>query len=520
MKSRLSTSWNPWRNWLLLVITIVIWGVTDVRHRARIDPDNALAHKTDFTVYTEAGAAFFDGRMPYEVTNSRGWHYLYPPLFAMSVAPLSLLDTQSQAIVWYVISVAACFGCWAECKRLTRALGGPAKHWWSQMNGAYADQPNDFERDTSTSTIAGKLPNWLCWLALATVALPVLNCLQRGQVGVVIVYLLLLGTRLALTSCSWVGALTAGIVLSLPIAIKLTPLLPVGLLLIEFAVLAFYARRSYSCQIGKIAVFNAVISRALIFGGGQALGLLLFLIVVPGLAIGQQQNFGHLQTWIARVAVNEDVGKDNDFNTRSKRNQSLANAVERLGNYFAYVTDKGPNDRLVDFPETTGAAMPMDRPEVRTATKIIAATLVFLLLVGAWRVCRLGDIVGLIAFFGLACTATLLVSPLSWGHHYVMLLPAAIFVPYWHLQRSNLTTARWLAGSLCGLTLTHYLLMDVAGRLGVLGLGTTVWFVAAVTSIAWPRTAAALAPQQQPATDMIQNSGDSVISPRLCRGIG
>ena len=51
-------------------------------------PEDPLQHKTDFTVYTEAGAAFFDGRPPYEVSNPRGWIYLYPPLFAMLVAPL------------------------------------------------------------------------------------------------------------------------------------------------------------------------------------------------------------------------------------------------------------------------------------------------------------------------------------------------------------------------------------------------------------------------------------------------
>ena len=75
--------------WFALLIAIVVWGWVDVRRRARIDPDRPTVHKTDFTVYTEASAAFFDGRDPYEVTNPRGWHYLYPPLFALMLAPLA-----------------------------------------------------------------------------------------------------------------------------------------------------------------------------------------------------------------------------------------------------------------------------------------------------------------------------------------------------------------------------------------------------------------------------------------------
>ena len=73
------------------LIALVIWGWFDVRKRGRSIPTITTAHKTDFTVYTEAGAAFFDGRDPYDVTNPRGWGYLYPPLFAILVAPLHAL---------------------------------------------------------------------------------------------------------------------------------------------------------------------------------------------------------------------------------------------------------------------------------------------------------------------------------------------------------------------------------------------------------------------------------------------
>lgn len=55
--------------WIIVVAILLVWGFTDVRRRADLDPHNIGAHRTDFTVYTEAGAAFFDGRDPYAVTN-------------------------------------------------------------------------------------------------------------------------------------------------------------------------------------------------------------------------------------------------------------------------------------------------------------------------------------------------------------------------------------------------------------------------------------------------------------------
>ncbi|HEY1784543.1 MAG TPA: hypothetical protein VGG30_03310, partial [Pirellulales bacterium] len=111
---------GPWPWWLgrhpLLALTaaLIVWGLIDVRSRGRIEPGNLVEHRTDFTVYTEAGAACFDGRDPYAVTNARGWGYLYPPLFAILVAPLSRLDPQWQVTVWFFVSLLMLWGCYRE----------------------------------------------------------------------------------------------------------------------------------------------------------------------------------------------------------------------------------------------------------------------------------------------------------------------------------------------------------------------------------------------------------------------
>src|SRR5262245_59359793 len=78
---------------VVLIVALTVWGYVDIGPRGRIEPGRPDRHRTDFTVFTEAGAALFDGRNLYNVTNPRGWYYLYPPLFAILVAPLAAFDT-------------------------------------------------------------------------------------------------------------------------------------------------------------------------------------------------------------------------------------------------------------------------------------------------------------------------------------------------------------------------------------------------------------------------------------------
>ena len=42
------------------------------------------------------------------------------------------------------------------------------------------------------------------------------------------------------------------------------------------------------------------------------------------------------------IVLNHDVGGENDLTYHSVRNQSLTNAVYRLGNWVAYAWDGGP----------------------------------------------------------------------------------------------------------------------------------------------------------------------------------
>jgi len=140
--------------------------------------------------------------------------------------------------------------------------------------------------------VAATWARWSRWLVVAAVAaalLPTLNCLQRGQVGILKLYLLMLGLRLILGGRSYRSWLGGGIVLALPVALKILPLLQVGFLLCLLLIdllRAYWKRSPMRASIGRRFVAS---------GTGFAAGLVLFFLLVPAMLIGWQAN---LHTWI------------------------------------------------------------------------------------------------------------------------------------------------------------------------------------------------------------------------------
>jgi hypothetical protein len=458
LTERLNRTWF----WLaVLAVALTVWGLTDVRHRAKTDPAHPGNHRSDFTVYTTAGAAMFDGSDPYAVTNVRGWHYLYPPLFAILVAPLAKLDSQWQGVIWYAISILTAWGCFTESRRIWRWLC------------TKSDLPNSSSEAGPKPTNAIRTtPAYIFWLAGATVLLPALNCLQRGQVGILLTYLLLLGFRCVVTSRTVRGAVLGGVVLALPVVIKVIPALPVGflcLLLLTIATLrrwpAAEMRRSLGTSVGVVA------------------GLLLFVLVLPSLAIGPSANVKHLNTWFNDVLLNKQGKSDDDFSVHTLRNQSFDNAAYRLGNWTAHVIDGGKDDQLIDTPANREAEMPMDNAWAQWILRLIQLGLLALLFKAGWTAARNDDWLAAATVFALSCLLMSAISPVFRGHYYILWLPAAWLVPLycWRSGRADLGTALAIAG--CALVWMHYLLLPWAGRVGVLGLGAAVWYVVAVATI-------------------------------------
>jgi hypothetical protein len=439
------------RRWLIvLFLALSIWGWVDVRRRGNQYPEQD--HKTDLTVYTEAGAAFFDDRAPYEVRNPRGWTYVYPPIFAMLLAPLHALPMQDQATVWFYVCLAMCWGIYCESRRIVALI-----------------------RDPKGDRTDGRL-RWLGVMTLAAVALPAMNCLQRGQVTIAVAYLLVLGLRLVLSGRSYPSAIVGGIVLALSVAIKIVPIIPVGFLLFMLLVAYAWKRWHASCEASQIGrqLFGSTL--------GVGLGLVLFFLLVPASLVGWSANLHHLQTWSDLVLVSAGdstatPGFDKD--THSVRNQCLGNALYRLGNFGAYMFAGGPEDPLVD--DDNPPPRLMDAPSVNTSLLLVRLTLLLALMLAGIRLGMNGHVpLSLAAGFGLACVALLVVSPVARNHYFVLLTPAVLFVPMWFDRLGGRRAATVLAIVPGVLILLQYALLPYVGRVGLLGLGTTAWLLAAM----------------------------------------
>jgi hypothetical protein len=117
----------------------------------------------------------------------------------------------------------------------------------------------------------------------------------------------------------------------------------------------------------------------------------------------------------------------------------------------------------------------------RSVRVVIAASLALLVVVALVLGSR-GDPLDQAAAYGLACGMTLLVSPLSWGHYFMIQLPAVLCVPAWLARRGMMAVGRVLALVPPLMSWIHYLVPPVAER-GILGLLTTAWFLACISLV-------------------------------------
>ena len=445
----------PWRVLLCLLVAMTIWGLLDVRRRGYAYPESPGEHKSDLTVYTGAGAAFFDGRPPYEVCNPRGWTYVYPPMLAIALAPLHVLPMHEQVTVWFFICLLMCWGSYKECRRIVAFLVR--------------------DTDSATAPTARLLP-WLGVIALATAVLPTLNCLQRGQVTIVIFYFLVLGVRLLVTGATHWAHVIGGIVLAVPVAIKIVPILPIAVVLFMQMLVFLRARWQRSEVAGRLGRCFASSTF------GLALGLVLFFLVLPAALIGWKANLRHLDTWADLVLCNADKSTATpgfETDTHSVRNQCLGNALYRLGNFGEYMLAGGPEDPFVDEPNPPPRLM--DAPSVNTCLLLARIALLCALLLAAVGMARHRRVaLSQAAGFGLACVALLVVSPVARNHYFILLAPGALFVPLWLDQIGRRSAAVVFAVVPGVLILLQYVLMPYVGRVGLLGLGTTAWLMAAM----------------------------------------
>jgi hypothetical protein len=288
--------------------------------------------------------------------------YPNPPMMALLLYPLALLPPLAGALIWYVIKAAAV---------VVTAI------WTFRM----------------IETPERPFPVWAKGLVLLLALKPILGDLMHGNVNLFILFLVVGALYAFHQRRDWL----AGFVLALAIACKVTPLLFVPY---------FVWKRAWKTV------------------GGCALGLVCFVLLVPGGLLGWKENKHLLESWAQQMA-NPYLLEGSVLYTQHA-NQSLPALVLRL-------TTASPSSiTYVDGQLTPAGYHNVIDIGTSAADWIIRGCMVVFAGLVMWS-CRtsLTERSGwrLPAEFGLVILGMLLFSERTWKHHCVgLLLPLAVLV--------------------------------------------------------------------------------------------
>jgi alpha-1,2-mannosyltransferase len=259
----------------LALVMVFVLGALMV-HRAAFSKEL----NSDFVTYRAVGWAVLNGSDIYEVRNSRGWPYVYPPPFAILMTPFAEMSAFAGSIVWYVLSVILVVSSVQMGVTMVGALGR-----------------------------FGRNPFWLYTLSFVMVLPWVGQAAVEGQTTILTLWLLMV----ALYRSQRGRDISGGTALACAGLIKVFPL----------ALLAYFAwKRRWRLLVATMT--------ALIVGG----------IALPGLVYGWQRNLTYWHEWVAAVAQPslgvEALGLQSKVNDRvlspqNAQNQALRAVLWRLG---------------------------------------------------------------------------------------------------------------------------------------------------------------------------------------------
>jgi hypothetical protein len=307
--------------------------------------------------------------------------YPNPPIMAILLRPLAELPPLTAALLWFYLKV---------------GMTIVALHWVFRLVERQ-DRP---------------FPTWAKVLATLLSLRPIMGDLSHGNVNLFILFLVV-G---ALYAFHQGRDLTAGIVLALAICCKVTPALFVPY---------FLWKRAW---------------RTL---AGTALGLVLFLAVVPSIFLGPQRNFRDLESWFSVMVI--PYARDGVV-TSKHNNQSLPALVYRLATDSpSYISYEGEKYVPVQFDNILSLS-----PE--TAGWIIKGCMAAFALV-AVPVCRTraSDREGWrpAAEFAVVLLGMLLFSERTWKQHCVtLMLPFAVLCYCLAVVRMSSLVRGYLIGTL------------------------------------------------------------------------
>ncbi len=396
----------------------------------------------DLGVYLRAGWAVRSGADLYSVTDDNDWHYNYPPLFAILMAPLAdpphgvdlpgAVPYSVSVAIFYAVNVLLLF---AGVHALASAL----------------------EHSSAVPSLRASVRFGRRWWLLRIV--PVLACLppightlMRGQANIVLLALV----------CGFTAALLrerrhlAGWFLAGAIAIKIFP-----------AYLLLYPlwRRDWRCL------------------AGCGIGLAVTLIAVPVLVLGPSRT-GECYRSLAEGLLLPALGRGGDH----VRDDELIKAT------------RNDSQSIMCIVHKTIYLDPTNRPEIvsdvaRQAHRILGVTLTLLTLAAAgWR--RLDRGPAACLFVGALSFLMMALSPVCHTHYFALSLPLAMGLLAVDRERQGpglpgLVTLALLALYLIGNTLPLLPPFEILKDTGAaLYAGLLLWLAACV-SLRWPGKPAA-----------------------------
>src|SRR5262249_16903080 len=161
--------------------------------------------------------------------------------------------------------------------------------------------------------------------------------------------------------------------------------------------------------------------------------------------------------------LNEGGISDDELSIHTYRNQSLSNAIYRLGNWAGHLIFNTSDDASEAAMGAPGAELPMERAWADWILRGVQVALLALLWVSGWRAARRGDDWATAVSFALASLMMPAISPVFRGHYYVFWAPAVWLIPTYFWRQGRMRLAINLVYAACALGWAHYALLSLAG---------------------------------------------------------
>jgi hypothetical protein len=358
-----------WERWAIaaFLLLFLVFGVEVERRSAFM-----RRRMGDLGCYLRAAWAVRTDHNPYDFPDDNGWHYNYPPLFALLLTPLADPPPgyDTDGMTPYAVSVAVFYILNLLC--LVLIVHGLA---------------SALERSSSDAAVRLTPVGCRRWWLLRT--LPTIACLpcightmMRGQANLVLL-LCIAGLMVCLINGR---RLTAGLCLAGAACLKIYPL---------YLLLAPLRRRDGRCFAGAV------------------LGLLLGILLIPAACLGPTRTIG-LYRDLANVLVLPALGLGEDRSRADELTQVVSTDSQSFQAVMHNTLHPDPDRRRAEAPDASAP--------VRLAHWLIGGTLTLLTLAAARKPSsRTGE--GVVLWIGALSLIMILLSPVCHTHYFVLELP-------------------------------------------------------------------------------------------------